>query len=220
MTAIFHPRKVRLVRLVTALSLCNCLRLVTAFGVRLVRLVNSQVIENIALGKMESASPRALVTTLLHRPRLLARRACVSRRENEAMTDPSPAAKAVAHAEAAKDNFDWPHTLARVIEDQAEHPNATDWQNRSERAEAECAELRGQVAGLNEAIASAADAVKRLAAAQRKIDALQKHAEAMANNLGLLAEIHADQLEDFPEALQHAQQTLASWTAYLIDGQP
>ena len=36
------------------------------------------------------------------------------------MTDPSPAAKAAAHAEAAKDNFDWPHALARVIEMQGD----------------------------------------------------------------------------------------------------
>lgn len=36
------------------------------------------------------------------------------------MTDPTPAAKAAAHAEAAKDNFDWPHALARVIEMQGD----------------------------------------------------------------------------------------------------
>lgn len=57
-----------------------------------------------------------------------------------------------------------------------------------------------------------------LAQAQRRIEAPEKHAGAMANDLGLLAEIHADQLEDFPEALQHAQQTLANWTAYLLGG--
>lgn len=58
-------REVRLVRLVGAVSHCNCLRLVVALGVRLVRLVIAQVIEIYALGKGQNAAPRALYTTYI-----------------------------------------------------------------------------------------------------------------------------------------------------------
>ncbi len=51
----------RLVRLVTSLTVCNCLRLVVRLVVRLVRLVNRQVFENIALGNSHFAALRALV---------------------------------------------------------------------------------------------------------------------------------------------------------------
>lgn len=69
-------QNVRLVRLVTHVSHCNCLRLVGALGACLVRLVIAQVFDFIALGNTRFAAPRSLNTTCIIRPRLLARRAC------------------------------------------------------------------------------------------------------------------------------------------------
>lgn len=83
-----------------------------------------------------------------------------------------------------------------------DHPNATDWQNRCERAEAECAELRRAMAthdGLTLAVG--------LTQLQARYDALLMHAQAMA---GLLA---------MPEVESQAwraeqQEALAAFTAW------
>lgn len=78
-------REVREVREVIPVSLCNPLREVTAGGAREVREVNAQPFEFIAGGNTQSAAARALYTTYIGRPRLLGRRACLRKRNAEAL---------------------------------------------------------------------------------------------------------------------------------------
>lgn len=70
-------REVREVREVNRVSACNCLRAVTAGGAREVREVMAQTIDFVAGGDCKSAAARALYTTYITRPRLLARRAWI-----------------------------------------------------------------------------------------------------------------------------------------------
>ncbi len=101
--------------------------------------------------------------------------------------------------------------VAGVKAQLAEHPNATDWQNRSERAEAECAELRE---GMREnAFQSFADEQQWLDM-HTKIDALQQHAEAMAEELEGAAWLTE---HEFPELSAALRRATANWTAWLID---
>lgn len=74
-----------------------------------------------------------------------------------------------------------------------DHSNATEWQNRAERAEQFAGEL------------------------QAKIDALQQHAEAMAELLSRYRQ--ETPLGNQPHMIAHkAAEALANWTAWLLDG--
>lgn len=69
-----HPEVARVVRVVTRLSVCNCLRVVTRGVARVVRGVVAQVIENIAGGNSEKCGSVCLLLRSIWR-RLLGRRA-------------------------------------------------------------------------------------------------------------------------------------------------
>lgn len=110
------------------------------------------------------------------------------------------------------------------------HDEAEAYRNRAERAEQECAELRGGRCSTCGAVDPRGNPVcsngfhappldpfylaTALMAAQRKIDALQQHASALADSM--LAAKAASLMR--PEHWKAMDTALANWTAWLLDG--